>query len=254
MTSTLPCSMPGSIDPLAHLTTEAPSSLFRILGTFLAMTAGDSSLELVGALTEGLLDTPSYALAAEHLRRDPACAALIDERWIPGEQNLEQLAALPAGSLGHAYAAALGRLGYDPNLHAGMEPSSDAVYVELRLSQTHDLWHVVTGFDTSVNGEIGLQAFHLTQFPYPLAAVLTAQALLSTTIFEAKELPALVQAIHTGLQMGQRARPLFAQRWEEGWEKPLEQWRQELNLLPAQTLVAAPGRQGAADAAGVDNP
>lgn len=227
-------------DPQVLHAFEAPAPLFRILGTFLAMSGGDTSLELVGALTEGLMETPSYALAAEHLRRDPACAALIDERWIPGEQNLEQLALLPEGSLGQAYAVEMVRLGYDPSLHAGMEPSSDARYVELRLSQTHDLWHVITGFDTSVNGEIGLQAFHLTQFPYPLASVLTAEALLSTTIFEADRLPALVQAIHTGLQMGRRARPLFAQRWEEGWEKPLAQWRQELNLLPAHELVAVP--------------
>ncbi len=129
------------------------------------MSGGDHSLELVGTLSEGLLDTPSFARAAEHLRRDPACAALIDERWIPGEQNLEELAALPEGSLGHAYAREMNRLGYDPNLHAGMVPESDAIYVELRLSQTHDLWHVITGFDTSALGEIGLQAFHLASSP-----------------------------------------------------------------------------------------
>jgi hypothetical protein len=41
-------------------------------------------------------------------------------------------------------------------------------------------------------GEIGLQAFHLTQFPYPL----------------------------------------FAQRWEEGWERPLVEWREALQLRP----------------------
>lgn len=240
MTGTLLRPISACLDHPAPRTAEVPASLFRILGTFLAMSGGDNSLELVGALSEGLLETPSYALVAEHLRRDPACAALIDERWIPGEQDLEQLAALPEGSLGHAYAGEMNRLGYDPNLHAGIEPSSDAMYVELRLSQTHDLWHVITGFDTSVNGEIGLQAFHLTQFPYPLASVLTAQALLSTTLFEADHLPALVQSIHAGLQMGQRARPLFAQRWEEGWEKPLAQWRQELNLLPARNLIAVP--------------
>lgn len=55
------------------------------------------------------------------------------------------------------------------------EHLNDVVYGELRLSQTHDLWHVITGFDTTVVGEIGLQAFHLTQFPYPLASALTAQ-------------------------------------------------------------------------------
>jgi ubiquinone biosynthesis protein COQ4 len=237
MTGTLIHPPSACLDSLTPRTAEVPASLFRILGTFLAMSGGDNSLELVGALSEGLLDTPSFALAAEHLRRDPACAALIDERWIPGEQNLEQLAALPEGSLGHAYAKEMNRLGYNPNLHAGMAPESDAMYVELRLSQTHDLWHVITGFDTSVNGEIGLQAFHLTQFPYPLASVLTAHALLSTTILEADQLPALVQAIHAGLQLGQQSRPLFAQRWEEGWEKPLTQWRQELNLLPFHELA-----------------
>jgi|694.fasta_scaffold21293_10 ubiquinone biosynthesis protein Coq4 len=102
-----------------------------------------------------------------------------------------------------------------------MAPESDAMYGELRLSQTHDTWHVITGFDTSVNGEIGLQAFQLTQIPYPLASVLTAHALLSTTILEADQL---------------QSRPRFVQRWEEGWEKSLTPWRQELNLLPFHEL------------------
>lgn len=69
--------------------------------------------------------------------------------------------------------------------------------------------------------------------------MLTAQALQSITLFDAEQLPALVQAIHTGLRMGQQARPLFAMRWEEDWEKPLQQWRQELTLTPLQTWAAA---------------
>jgi ubiquinone biosynthesis protein COQ4 len=212
--------------------TGRPDPHFRILGTLLAMSGGDTSLELVEALTEALLHTPSYELAAQQLRRDPGCAALIDARWIPEPHDLPQLAALPEGSLGQAYAAAVTRLGYDPNLHAGMEASSEALYVELRLSQTHDLWHLLTGFDSSLAGEIGLQAFHLGQFPYPLAALLIAEALISTTLTDPGQLPALVEALHTGLAVGRRTRPLFAQRWEEGWEKPLEQWRRELNLTP----------------------
>jgi len=225
---------------LPPVTQGVPPQMFRIFGTLMAMSGGDNSLELVGALTEALIETPSYALAAEHLRRDPACAALIDERWIPPAHDLAQLAAMPEGSLGQVYAFAMARLDYDPNLHAGMEPLNDAVYVELRLSQTHDLWHVVTGFDTMVAGEIGLQAFHLTQFPYPLASALTAQSLLSTTVFEPDQLPPLVEAIRVGLQMGLEARPLFAQRWEEGWERPLQQWREELQLRPFAERVGRP--------------
>jgi ubiquinone biosynthesis protein Coq4 len=32
--------------------------------------------------------------------------------------------------------------------------------------------------------------------------------------------------------MGLNAKPLFAQRWEDGWEKPLSQWQAELNIQP----------------------
>jgi ubiquinone biosynthesis protein Coq4 len=109
--------------------------------------------------------------------------------------------------------------------------------VELRLSQTHDLWHVITGFDTSVIGEIGLQAFHLSQFPYPLATMLVASSLMSMTLLEPEHLPPLIEAIAQGLQMGKTAKSLFAQKWEEGWEKPLTQWQAELNIQPIQNLA-----------------
>jgi hypothetical protein len=110
------------------------------------------------------------------------------------------------------------RKGFDPNLHSGMTAKSDAEYVELRLSQTHDLWHIITGFDTSVVGEIGLQAFHLPQFPYPLATMLVGISLISATLEDPEMLPKLLEAIAQGFQMGKTAKPLFAQKWEEGWE------------------------------------
>jgi len=39
-------------------------------------------------------------------------------------------------------------------------------------------------------------------------------------------------AIARGWQMGKTARPLIAQKWETAWDKPLDQWRAELNLQP----------------------
>jgi ubiquinone biosynthesis protein Coq4 len=83
-----------------------------------------------------------------------------------------------------------------------------------------------------VNIEIGLQAFHLPQFPYPLATMLVANSLISTTLKEPEMLPQLLEAIAQGFQMGKTAKSLFAQKWEEGWEKPLTQWQAELNIQP----------------------
>ena len=214
---------------------QGVKSLFSnllIVKSFISMLFGDNSLEAVGELTYGLLGTPAYDLVAHHLNQDPACAALIGDRYIPPAHDLDTLLTLPSDSLGYIYAAQMKKTGFDPNLHAGMTAKSDAEYVELRLSQTHDLWHIVTGFDTSITGEIGLQAFHLPQFPYPLATILVANSLISSTLRAPEILPELLESIAQGLQMGKAAKPLFAQKWEEGWEKSLSQWQAELNIQP----------------------
>ncbi|GAB4350549.1 MAG: Coq4 family protein [Leptolyngbyaceae cyanobacterium] len=198
------------------------------------MLFGDYSLNRVNELAEGLLATPAYARLAEYLNQDPVCAALIRERYIPPTHDLDALLTLPPDSLGYIYAFRMKQAGLDPNLHAGMTAKSDAEYIELRLSQTHDLWHIITGFDTSLVDEIGLQAFHLPQFPYPLASMLVANHLIFTTLQEPELLPSLLASIARGLQMGQTAKALFAQRWEEGWERPLSEWRADLNIQPIQ--------------------
>ncbi|WP_201800864.1 hypothetical protein [Dulcicalothrix desertica] len=36
--------------------------------------------------------------------------------------------------------------------------------------------------------------------------------------------------------MGKNAKSLFAQRWEDNWEKSISQWRAELNVQPASEL------------------
>lgn len=202
--------------------------------SFFSMLLGDNSLQTVGEMSEALLETPAFDLTAQYLKRNPDCAVLICDRYIPPAHDLDKLLTYPQDSLGYIYAATMKKKGFDPNLHAGMKVKSDAHYVELRLSQTHDLWHIVTGFDTSEIDEIGLQAFHLTQFPYPLATMLVANSLISSTLFAPKELPKLLDAIAQGLQMGKTAKSLFAQKWEEGWEKPLIQWQEELNIQPIQ--------------------
>lgn len=205
-----------------------------IAKSFIAMLCGDDSLATVGQLSDALVETPAFDLAARQLQRDPACARLIRDRYIPPRHDLDKLLTYPPNSLGYSYAVAMQKSGFDPNLHVGMTAETDAKYVELRLSQTHDLWHIITGFDTSAIGEIGLQTVHLAQFPYPLATILVANSLISSTLFAPEELPKLLGAIARGWQMGETARSLFAQKWEESWEKPLVEWQMELNIQPIE--------------------
>jgi ubiquinone biosynthesis protein COQ4 len=200
---------------------------------FLALMAGDSSLDVVGAMSLTLLETPSFEKAAAYLQQDATCAALIAERYMAPPHDLDELLQCPQDSLGYLYAEQMKKRGFRAEeLYEEMSIHSEASYIEARLSQTHDIWHIVTGFGVTGEDEIGLQAFHLPQFPYPLAVALLASSMMSALLFNPKKLPSLLESIYQGWTMGKLAKPLFAQKWEEAWDKPLAQWQAELNIQP----------------------
>jgi ubiquinone biosynthesis protein COQ4 len=203
------------------------------LQPYLKMLAGDLSLDVVGQMVFALLDTPTFDVAVKHLQQDPQSAALIKQRYMAPRHDLRTLLQYPPDSLGYIYGKAMTASGLRAeDLYAHMPIYSDASYVEARLSQTHDIWHIITGFGTTPTDEIGLQAFHLPQFPYPLAVSLLSSSMMSTILLKPDELPTLLEAIQLGYDLGKHAKSLFAQKWEESWEKPLAQWRADLNLIP----------------------
>lgn len=206
---------------------------------FLALLAGDSSLDVVELMSLSLIETSTFDQAATYLKQDPACAALIAERYMAPPHDLDILLQGPKDSLGYLYAMQMkARRFRAEDLYEGVSIDSEANYIEARLSQTHDIWHLVTGFDVSGIEEIGLQAFHLPQFPYPLAIALLSSSMMAALLFSPRELPTLLESIRKGWEMGKLAKPFFAQKWEEGWDKPLAQWQAELGIQPLQQLAA----------------
>ena len=210
-------------------------NFFRTLrGTkaFLTLLFDDSgSLDTVVELSTTLVDTHAFQLAVEDMKAVPEVAEIIAERYMAPSHDLEALLQYPKDSLGYAYSSSLKQAGFQ-TLAAEVEINSDTSYVENRWLQTHDIWHIITGFDTSEIGEIGLQAFYLAQFQLPLASMLIANALIATTLMQPEALSPLLSAIARGWEMGQAAKPLIAQKWEEAWEKPVSVWQAQLNVQP----------------------
>jgi ubiquinone biosynthesis protein COQ4 len=100
----------------------------------------------------------------------------------------------------------------------------------LRLRQTHDIWHVITGFDINVPDEIGLKAFELAQTRRPVAGVLVTGGFIKSFL-SSNDVNAMLTAIGKGYRMGLQAQPLLAQKWEDQWEKPLHELQAELGIL-----------------------
>ena len=208
--------------------------LQAIRGTaaFLTILFDESgNLQPIDELSLSLLDSPAFQLAVEEMKTDPDVAAIIAEGYLAPPPDLDMLLQLPENSLGYTYAHSLRQTGFAPIL-AEIPITSDVHYVENRWQQTHDIWHVITGFDVSDIGEIGLQAFYLAQFRLPLSSLLIANALIGATVLQPESLSPLLTAIAHGWQLGQTAKPFIAQKWEEAWERPVATWREALQVSP----------------------
>jgi ubiquinone biosynthesis protein Coq4 len=147
--------------------------------------------------------------------------------------DLDLLARCPEGSLGRSYVAFMRAARLDPAALPLPEAKDCLSYFVYRLRKTHDVFHVVTGFDAKQLGEIGLQAFYLAQYPrIGHSCVLTADILDHVRNRPLEESFRFWEALVHGFQMGRQARPLMGVLWERKWDEPLDDVRHELGIVP----------------------
>lgn len=179
------------------------------------------------------LNAPSAPRLAREVLGDPDGRRLFEARAAIDSSMVdrEALARLPDGTLGRAWARHMDDNGLDPDLfQAPPGVPADIAWVAQRLRQSHDVWHVVTGYGTSIADELCLQAFTLAQVRAAGPAVLTA---IGTLRWMGRE-PRLVARVVDAFRRGLRARSLLAVPWEMRWEVPLATLRRELRIVPAK--------------------
>ncbi|NJR75539.1 MAG: hypothetical protein HC773_21750 [Scytonema sp. CRU_2_7] len=176
--------------------------------------------------------TELYELGVEYLKSNPDIEALVRERYIASTPDMDALLQLPQDSLGYCYAAHMKRLNFDPNFFPHVEVKDDNSCLELRIKQTHDIWHIVTGFGTDEVGEYGLQGFTLAQTHLPVSIAILASGLFHTMLRYPNRMNEVLGVLLRGYDMGVKAKPFLSQKWEEDWEKPLAQWRSKLDVEP----------------------
>lgn len=209
----------------------------KALKGFVSLLRDPSDLPSVFQLINGLRHTQAFGRMMTQLTEGEHTGPLVRERYQGATPDLQALKRLPVGSLGHAFATHMLERGLVVEFYPVIEVKDDLTYIEQRLRSTHDIWHVVTGIDVTAAAELGLQAFMLAQGVAPLGAALIAGGLVRSVFGEAApglDTVSLMDAVAQGWRMGRRAKPLFGQRWEDGWARPLADWRAELGIeLPA---------------------
>jgi ubiquinone biosynthesis protein COQ4 len=149
-------------------------------------------------------------------------------------RDKETLRKFPDGTLGREYVRFLESEGIsaDGLLQASIDGRKkdastlppDLEFFRSRMRDTHDLWHVVTGYKGDLLGEASLLAFSFAQTRNPGVGFIVAVALL-----RGKE-PAVRRLIFQGFLRGARAAWLPVTNWEELLALPLEEVRARLNV------------------------
>ncbi len=158
--------------------------------------------------------------------------------------NREWLASLPAGSLGAVYRDFTDTGGVTPQ---GLVEVSNQVMNSIehpvawygrRIRDSHDLWHVVTGYGLDSLGEACLVAFSYPQTKSLGWAFIAVGAAIKSRKAPVKQ--AYIAAIREGYARGRGARWLPAQDWVALLPLPLEDVRARLNLTPPPAYLSIP--------------
>jgi len=195
-----------------------------------AVGRSGGDLRNVADLVDSFLDSPQMADCVRRFRALPGGAELMDQRYPPLQPDLDSLSQLPVGSLGQRYASLISTLGYDPDFFRPRPIESDAQWLTQRIATTHDIHHVVSGFGTAPQGESGVLAITAAQIGFPAYVLLNSAGALASFRLQLERFESISRAICHGQAIARQASCLALARWEEGWEKPVSQWRQELGI------------------------
>ena len=145
--------------------------------------------------------------------------------------SLEQMAAMPEGSLGWCVQKRLEKLGISFLVQESRIPETptDLEYAIIRAVRLHEIHHTVLGLPITVAGEATATAFYASTDSMPFdIGVMTSWMLRGSYAPDERRL--IWDGIGFGIAVGQTIPELFSPRWEEGWERPITDWHKELGL------------------------
>ncbi|MFO0665769.1 MAG: Coq4 family protein [Polyangiaceae bacterium] len=203
----------------------------KVLYALARITKDPSQLEVVFSLVDTLRTDPESVAQFTKVFERPELDAPRKVMLRTPTLVLSDLDKLPEGSFGRAAAAFFRAANLDPGALPRTDPTNDVEWLSAHLYETHDLWHVLTGFGPDVASELGLQAFYAAQFDAPLPVAILSAGLLNSVLFTPSEGRGRIAAIARGWAMGEKAKLLVGQDWTKYLAMPLESVRAELGVV-----------------------
>lgn len=191
--------------------------------------APDGDFGLINKLADVMAEPDSLQPMFDYLTSLSEGKRAFQQRPRVGAVDLQDLAQLPANSFGYAYAQHMLANHLNPIQAGSVE--TDLQYLGAHIAETHDIWHVITGCNTTILGEIQLEAFYVAQLQATrFWLALLTKNLLKAVVYDIEVSAQYMEAMCQGWQLGKQAKPLFGMPWQQHWQRPLEALRVDLNL------------------------
>ena len=156
---------------------------------------------------------------------------------LPAKIDLETLAEQPAGSIGAEFHHLIVSNAFDLEVLDRSEIGLAALptpldYLNTRILQAHDLWHITAGYETTALHEIALSAFQMAQFGHNYSAQFLAIVFAVGAISPASGYKVLMDTVTTSWAHGRETYPMMLIPWEEVWHKSAEDIRVQYGIQP----------------------
>jgi ubiquinone biosynthesis protein Coq4 len=214
--------------------------LFR---AFLALVKDPTQTDRVFVLSKVMRrqKSPMIEKVLNHLSQMEGVTELYQEGYNPPIPSLTELAKYPEGSFGRAFADHMIKNGLQIDFYPHVGGTELLPWAIERGRKSHDLWHVLLGYDTSVVDEIGLQAFGLAQIKSPFPAILVAGGILHAVTQNPSVFSEMMEKIFSGYQLGLKTKPLLGIKLEDELSTNLNDLRASLGVLGGAEVAAAIG-------------
>ena len=157
---------------------------------------------------------------------------------VPPRFSLEALAACPDGSLGGRLHSLVVDDGFDLEvLDRDALDLSDLPepldYLNVRILQCHDVWHLVAGYETTGLHEVAISGFQMAQFGHQYSSMFLGVVLTKVAFSEPFEgMGFLLDTVLSAYVHGRRTPPLLGVAWEEVWDRPVTEIRSAYGITP----------------------
>lgn len=183
---------------------------------------------------EEITGRPMYRRLLARMAASAEGRRLLDERpeLSSDTVDFDQLRALPATTLGGAYARHLDDNGITADYQAAATrhvDDPDMAYLMRRFRQTHDVWHALLGLGIAGHEEVVIHAFSWGQLRLPVSALVVGFGALKHIVLE-RRWGALRHGLREAYEVGRDAAPLLEVVWEDQWEVPIAQVRERFGV------------------------